>query len=44
MRKTILLFTISPISIQISVPIKALQQVPGIGQALAERIHSHLHD
>ncbi len=24
--------------------LKALQQVPGIGQALAERIHSHLHD
>ena len=24
--------------------LKVLQQVPGIGQALAERIHSHLHD
>ncbi len=24
--------------------IKALQQVPGIGYALASRIHNHLHD
>ena len=24
--------------------VKALQKVPGIGKALAERIHSHLHD
>ena len=24
--------------------LKALQKVPGIGKALAERIHSHLHD
>ena len=25
-------------------PIKALQQVPGIGYALASRIHNHLHN